>query len=239
MPLVAAYHRPTTMTEALELLSEPKRVILAGGTLVNADREPSDIEVVDLQALGLDGIEDSGGTLRIGSTTTLADLSRSGIVPDLVRRAAKAEAPSTLRTLATVGGTVAHGDGESVLLATLLVHDARVEIEGADDQSLEAILAAGVGAGSVITAVTIDPTGAGAQAATGRTPADVPIVAAIVREGPDGPKLALTGVAPVPVLADPTDPIAGLEPPSDFRGSSEYRLQLARVLTTRALEVLS
>ena len=54
VPLVTAYHRPASLEEALDLLSSPQRVALGGGTTLNADREPSDLEAVDLQALGLD-----------------------------------------------------------------------------------------------------------------------------------------------------------------------------------------
>ena len=239
MPLVAAYHRPASLAEATELLSAPNRVVLAGGTTVNADREPSEIEVVDLQALGLGGIDDSDGRVRIGATTTLAELMESASIPDIVAQAARSEAPSTLRTLSTIGGTVAAGGADSVLLATLLVHDAVVEMEGADDAGLADVLASGVPSGSIITAVSIDPSGEGATCSTGRTPADVPIVAAVARQTGDGPVVALTGVAGTPVVVGADDPTAGLEPVGDFRGSSDYRLALARTLTARALEVLS
>lgn len=239
MPLVAAYHRPTTLADAIGLLADTRRVPLAGGTTVNSDRTPSDIEVVDLQALGLGGIDATESRVRLGATATLADLSESELVPDLVRRMARAEAPSTLRTLASVGGTVANRGSESVLLAALLVHDAQVEIEGGTDRSLPELLAGGVPAGTLVTAVSIDPDGDGAYAATGRTPADVPIVAAVARRTGSGQVVALTGVAPTPVLVDPADPTAGLAPSGDFRGSAEYRLTLARVLTQRALEVIS
>ena len=235
MPLVAAYHRPTTIADALALLSEPNRVALAGGTSVNADREPSDIEVVDLQALGLGGIDETGGRLRLGATTTLAELTQSEVVPELIRQTARIESPSTLRTLSTVGGTVAGGDADSVLLAALLVHDARVELEGADDMSLAETLADGVPAGSLVISVSIDPGGDGSYAATGRTPADVPIVAALALLVGGRPVVALTGVSSTPVIVDAADPTAGLDPAGDFRGSTDYRLALAATLTARVV----
>ena len=212
MPLVAAYYRPDSLDEALSLLAEPNRVPLAGGTVVNADREPSEIEVVDLQALGLGGVEHDGDRVRLGATATLADVADAGIVPEWLRDVARAELPSTLRTLATVGGTV--------------------ELAGTDDRPLPDVLRDGVPEGALITAVTIDPSGQGAVAATGRTPGDVPIVAAVARRRGDGEIVsALTGVGDVPSLHDPAPQLA---PPADFRGSSEYRLELARVLHDRA-----
>lgn len=238
MPLMTAYHRPTTVGTALELLSEPHRVALAGGTLLNADREPSRLEAVDLQALGLKEIEAAGEQVRLGAMATLDEMSQSSLLPEWLRALARAEAPSTLRTLATVGGLVARRRSDSLLLAALLVHRGRVALAGPDgagenEADLARILGEGVPAGALIIAVTIDPTGAAAVAATGRTPADVPIVAAYGRRTGGTVTVALTGVAPVPVLADDADPAAGLAPEGDFRGSAEYRLELARVLARR------
>ncbi|MDJ0767279.1 MAG: FAD binding domain-containing protein [Ilumatobacter sp.] len=238
MPLVAAYHRPDTLDEALSLLAESNRIPLAGGTVVNADRARPLVEVVDLQALGLAGVDDAGGRLRIGAMTTLDALADDPVTPDLVARTARAELPSTLRTLATVGGTVAEGDADSTLLAALLVHDAEAHLAGAEDVPLAVVLAVGVPPGALVTGVSIDASGQGSLAVTGRTPADTPIVAAVGRRAADGIHLALTGVAGRPVLVDAAQPTADLSPDGDFRGSSVYRLELARVLAARVVEEL-
>lgn len=238
MPLVAAYHRPTSIGEALALLAEPNRVPLAGGTTINADRAASDVEVVDLQSLGLDSIGFDGGRVRIGATATLDAVSTASAVPPALQRIARAEAPSTLRTLATVGGAIAAADSDSVLVAALLVHDANVEFAGGAEHPLRLVLRQGVSPGAVITSVSIDPRGDLADAATGRTPADVPIVAAVGRRVDRTVVVALTGVAATPVLVDPSAPATGLEPPGDFRGTAEYRRQLAQVLTARVIEAL-
>lgn len=245
MPLVTAYYRPTTLDEALELLRSPRRVVLAGGTTLNADREPSDLEAVDLQALGLDAIAAVGaGRVRVGATATLDAVRRCDELPDSLRELARAEQPSTLRTLATVGGLVAKGSPESLLLAALLAHDATVEMLGAgeaaaSDKSLAELLGSGLDAGDLITAVTVSTAGRTATARTGRTPADVPIVAAYGRRGAGAAAVALTGVADHPVLVDASDPTAGLDPAGDFRGSRDYRLHLARTLVARVTKELS
>ena len=213
--------------------------------MLNADREPSDLEAVDLQALGLDSITtvDGGGRVRLGATATLDSLRRCDMLPDSLRELARAEQPSTLRTLATVGGLVAKASGESLLLAALLAHEGRVELagpagNGPSERSLAEMMASGLPSGSLITAVTIDPAGRTAVARTGRTPADVPIVAAYGRCTEGFVALALTGVAERPVMVDGFDPAAGLDPAGDFRGSRQYRLDLARTLTARAMEEL-
>lgn len=244
MPLVTAYHRPASLAEALDLLSSPQRVALAGGTTLNADREPCDLEAVDLQALGLDQVAAAdGGRVRLGATATLDAVRRCELLPESLRERARAEQPSTLRTLATVGGLVAKASAESLLLAALLAHEARVELAGPGDtgsaeSGLGELLAAGLTPGSLITAVTVDPSGSTAVSRTGRTPADVPIVGAYGRRTDGFVAMALTGVADHPVLVDVHDPTAGLDPAGDFRASHQYRLHLAGTLTARVMQEL-
>ncbi len=238
---VAGCHRPASVQAALADLQRPGAVIVGGGTRLNACRPSGTIEVVDLQALALDLIHVAlDGRVEIGATVRLERLATSELVPEAVREAARREVPSTLRAQATVGGCVATGDWESELLATLLVHDAVVQTacaSGLRDQTLEAVLAdLPIPAATIITAVSITTGGVTSAARTGRTRGDRPIVAAVARLTPDGDRrLALTGVAPIPLLLDADRRI---EPPADFRGSSEYRRALAEILIKRALKAV-
>lgn len=243
MAQVAAYHRPHDLDQAIDLLADPARTVLAGGTIVNADREPPAVEVVDLQALGLDAIEAEpdaeAGPVRLGAMVTLDRLAAEPALPEWLRELAKAELPSTLRTVATVGGTVAAGEAESALVAGLLAAGATIELAGGGQPvPLGQLLADGLPAGGLITAVVVETIGQAAVATTARTPADIPIVAAVARRAGAATTLALSGVADHPVLVDPADPAAGLEPPGDFRGSPSYRRHLAQVLSARALEAI-
>jgi CO/xanthine dehydrogenase FAD-binding subunit len=211
------------------------RVVLAGGTVVNADPGFDPVEVVDLQSLGLDGIAAEGGRIRIGATTTLQTFADSPHVSNELADLARREAPSTLRTLGTIGGLIAQADGESELLAALLTYEAVVTIvgeSGSADRDLAEALKAGPG-GGIISKVSIETGGTAASARTGRTPGDRPIVAAFARRAGDGAiRLAISGVASVPVLVDD---VAALDPPGDFRGSPEYRRHLAAVLAARVI----
>jgi CO/xanthine dehydrogenase FAD-binding subunit len=243
MATVSAYVRPVTLGDALACLDLPGAVVVGGGTKVNAARTLEPVVVVDLQGLHIDGIERAGAHgLLVGATATFQRLADDARVPAAIREAARREQPSTLRALATVGGLVATADPSSELLATLLVHDGVVRLTGRDGiQSVElaALLAGGTMlAGRIITAVRVETGGVTSVARTARTRADRPIVAAVARRTPDGQRrLALTGVAAVPVLVSATpDAAAGLDPPGDFRGSTEYRRVLAGVLARRALE---
>ncbi len=241
MPRAIAYHRPDSVEDAVALLNDNSYQPLAGGTVLNGDDDPTPVTMVDLQGCGLDGISGDAGQLRLGAMTTLHDMLNDERVPTGLADAAQAELPSTLRTLATVGGTVATGNADSILLAALLVHDARVELvglSGYEKLPLADVLKAGVAAGYVVTAVELDPSGDCVRQSTARTPSDTPIVSATARNAADGVRLALTGMADHPVLADALDPTTGLEPISDFRGSADYRRTLAEVLAKRAIDAV-
>lgn len=245
MPRITAYHRPAALDEALALLHRPaaRSVVLAGGTSVVPTRVDVPTEVIDLQALGLGAIACTD-VVTLGATASLHSVFRCDDLPDVVREAARREQPSTLRTLATVGGTVVSGDGESEFLATLLAFEATVSFvnpSGARECSLDDVLAdPSVLHGAIVTAVSFDPAGVAAAARTGRTPMDTPIVSVVGHMRADGSVvLAASGVASTAVLVgDPST----LEPPGDFRGSAEYRRALAVELVGRvraAMEVLS
>jgi CO/xanthine dehydrogenase FAD-binding subunit len=235
---LVGYHRPETLAEAVRLLDEPNRMVLAGGTAIRHSCDGEPVELVDLQALGLDQIVPRGAVLHLGATVRLQSLVDSEAVPRLIRKAAGAEQPSTLRSLATVGGTIGAADAESLLIAALLVLDATVQFADGRSDELAHVLEAGLSASGLIVGVSVSTYGDTAMATTGRTPADTPIVAAMARSTGQGIRLALTGVAATPVLAE-SDSLDLLEPPGDFRGSTEYRRHLATVLSARVLEELS
>ncbi len=246
MARISAYHRPSSLEDALALLhrSTVRTVVLGGGTTVVPSRFDVPTEVVDLQSCGLAGIVVDNSTARIGATTTLDTISDHDAMPFVLRDAARRELPSTLRTLATIGGVVVGRHDESELLAALLAFDALVTFvnaTGAHTRSLEDALAdPSVLHSAIVTAIEVRSDGSASAARTGRTPHDSPIVAVVGRRRPDGSVVAAaTGVATTPVLID--DPGA-IDPPGDFRGSTEYRRMLAVELTARvitALEVLA
>jgi carbon-monoxide dehydrogenase medium subunit len=241
MSTIRAYHRPESLDEALALMAhtDVDATILAGGTVVNGLPAEDPIDVVDLQALGLDTIQAVGDLLELGSMVRLSDLEASELAPAMLRDLARREAPNTLRNAATVGGTVAAGDPESELLAGLLAFNATVTVVqsiGSESIPLGELLAerSRLGLG-IITSITVEVGGDATAERTGRTPADRPIVMAVARRAEDGSvRLALTGVDTTPVLVDPGG-LADLDPPPDFRGSTAYRRELAGVLGRRAM----
>jgi len=245
MVKVRSYERPLSLDEVLAMVRGEDTILIGGGTGLHLRDHPEPVRVVDLQAAGLGGIQrDEDGTLRIGATTTLQQLADDDHVPSVVREAARREAPSTLRTLATLGGCVATADSESELLAALLAYDATVTTAASGETHLDPLTDVlrnlqrepGILRKRVITAITIETSGVASATRVGRTPADRAIVAAVARRTPTGElRLALTGVAPTPILVPDGD---HLDPTGDFRGSSEYRRALAATLSSRALEAL-
>jgi xanthine dehydrogenase YagS FAD-binding subunit len=108
---VSEYARPATLDDALGLLARPGAVALAGGTdlagqLDRGIRSPS--LVVDLQALGLDGIGRYDGGIELGATAKLADVAASPFLDDYaaVAEAARGAASPLLRNVGTIGGNL-------------------------------------------------------------------------------------------------------------------------------------
>jgi probable selenate reductase FAD-binding subunit len=252
MGTVSVYWRPVTLDAALALAHRDGAVLIGGGTKVNATPSAGPVEIVDLQALGLNRIEHTAAGASVGATATLQQIADEMVVPTAVRDAVRREAPSTLRAAATIGGCVAGGHWESEFLATLLACDAIVTLaqsDGFQELDLDALLANHRSLrGAIITGVRIAGDGIVVAVRTGRTPADRPIVSAVARRAADGVRLALSGVASRPVLsrtaairsgADAAAWAERLDPPGDFRGSSSYRRALAITLARRAVEAVT
>ncbi len=241
MRTVSAYWRPLSIEQAFELLDRPDAVVLGGGTKLQSEPSDAAVEVVDLQALRLDGIEPGeGDALSIGSMTTLQQVADADGVPAVVRDAARREQPSTLRTQATVGGCIATGDPESELLAVLLVHEAMVRMDdgtSVEERPLDAVLARlPLPASTILLGVTIATSGVAAVSRTARTNADKVIVAAAAREADGERHIALAGVAARPLLVESA---GDLDPIGDFRGSGEYRRALAAIHLARVAEAIT
>ena len=263
MAILAEYHRPKTLTDALALLADrtARRLPLAGGThLVGAleTRQRRDVDgVVDLAALELSFIRQVDSSLRIGAMTTLTELVEhpqcadmaSGILP----ATARFEGPQNLRNAATVGGLVALAEPDSELFAALLALNTSVvavdKDGGESHRLLEEFTLANPRSSHgpmLITGIQLPLVHAIAgHARIARSPMDRCIVAAVAVAAANG-GLALSGTSGGGNGADTTrtalcgvgtrPQIAGgpLLPESDYKGSGEYRLAMAEVVGRRA-----
>ena len=194
--MIVAYHRPTSMDEALGLLSrsEPETVPLGGGTILSRPG-PGRYAVVDLQALGLDGIERQGNRLMIGAAATLQSLYAQADSPAALREAIRRETTYNLRQTASVAGALVSANGKSPFAAAMLALDA-VLIWAPDGQELglEAYFKARKAQKQGLILRVAIPLEAKLQyEAVAKTPADVPMLCGAVGEMPDGRKRIVLG----------------------------------------------
>jgi len=112
--VILEYHRPDSISAVLELLSRsrPRTLPLGGGTTLNIP-SPKAVAVVDLQNLGLNGLNKKGSRLNIGATCTLEKLQTSEDIPSALRQAILSEAVLNIRNQATVAGRLMASDGRS------------------------------------------------------------------------------------------------------------------------------
>ena len=236
MTKIKSYSRPDTINEVLDLLQRPSNTLLAGGTQLIANlTEP--VDVIDLQAVGLNQIEVNTDTITIGAMARLQAVVEHDGVPELVRQMALREGPNTFRHMGTMGGVVATADPESELYAALLVHEAVVTVRSGAGEVRVPLAALELGEKVLITAVTLQRHGQNASDRVARTPADKPIVAVVGRRVNEAVLLAACGVAERPILINANE-IEQLNPPADFRGSSGYRREMTAVLSQRVLAEL-
>jgi carbon-monoxide dehydrogenase medium subunit len=124
------YHLPGSLPEALALLADhgPELLVLAGGTvampLINEGISLPE-RAMGLRRAGLDRIERSGGTLRIGATATLTQLLDQRDVP-MLAAAARSTASWSLRNMGTVGGNLFTPPPGGDVAVALLALDARI-----------------------------------------------------------------------------------------------------------------
>ena len=249
--MITNYHRPQTLDEALTLLTQPNTFPLGGGTLLSHGTTDS-VQVVDLQALGLNSLTRNGNNLELGATLTLQALLESEHCPAVLKSALKLEAPLNIRNAATVAGTVIACDGRSTFASVLLAMDAKITMSS--QQKVEETINIGEllplreqVRGKLITKVVIPLNVKLAFESVAKTPADKPIVCAALAQWNSGrTRLVLGGYGKSPMLAMDGTEAEGVEAAArntyheakDEWASAEYRIDVAATLAKRCLENL-
>ncbi len=133
---IGAYFSPTTLDEAVTLLAQEGRTVIAGGTdlLVNPRYMVGVREVVDIRKLGLDYIREENGWLYIGAGATMRTVARHPTIQRLAngilaRGAAVCGSPN-IRNMATLAGNVASALPSADTLPALLALDAQAVLLG-------------------------------------------------------------------------------------------------------------
>jgi putative selenate reductase FAD-binding subunit len=248
------YYRPDTLQEAIELLA--RGVPLAGGTGITPNRRSLDA-VIDLRNLGLDGVKEEAGFIRIGAMTTLQQVIDSDAdLPDALRKACRLEMGRNMRNAATIGGLVMSAGTRSPILTALLALDSRVVSEpGTREFSLGNLLSEGRKQQEpmILTSLAFRSPVSFAYDQVSRSPVDLPIVSVATARwvDPDSFGLALGGWGDVPVrllpdqaLGDAVEAQAAASQAyaeaSDQWAGAAYRQDVAGVLARRlTLEVVA
>lgn len=112
-----AYAKPSTLSAAFDLLSNPNAKVLAGGQSLIPSlnmRLSSPALLVDITGLpGLSGISLQGNSIRIGALTTHAELESSEVIRQhvpLLAQAVPHVAHAAIRNRGTFGGSMALAD---------------------------------------------------------------------------------------------------------------------------------
>jgi len=133
---IGAYHSPTTLAQAVNLLADDGRTVIAGGTdlLVNPRYMVGIREVVDIRKLGLDYIREENGWLHIGAGATMRTVARHSKIQKLAqgilaRSAAVCGSPN-IRNMATLVGNVASALPSADTPPSLLALDAHAVLVG-------------------------------------------------------------------------------------------------------------
>ena len=205
---VRSYFLPRSLPEALALLNEhePELLVLAGGTvampLIN-DGISLPEAVMGLRLAGLDTLERSGDTLRIGATATLTQLLRQDIVP-MLHEAARKTAGWSIRNMGTVGGNLFTPPPGGDVAVALLALDATVTLASTRGERTIAIadfqtgfMTNALAPDELLVAISVPiPIGPTAYLKFGRKHANTPsVVTVAARVEWDGDRVAVVRIA--------------------------------------------
>lgn len=220
-PAEFAYHRPTTLDEAIGLLANggETRALAGGHSLLPMMklRLATPDALVDLGRIpGLDGIERDGDSVRIGALATHASVASSEVVRDacpMLAEAAGMIGDRQVRNRGTIGGSVAHADPGAdyptvltALGATIVAQGAGGEREIAADDFFTGIFETALQPGELVTAVKVPATRGAAYAKHAHPASGYAVVGAAAVVSLDGGtcasvRVAIGGAMPGPVRA--------------------------------------
>ena len=253
--MITEYHRPETIEEAVSLLSrkDHQTVVLGGGLYLN-EVVKDQIAVVDIQSLDLNSFETKGKHYIIGAAATLQRLVEETQLPSALIESIKHQETYNRRQVATLAGTVIAADGRSPITAVLMALDTELEMVG-KNKDLEKIrlgdflpLRDEKLKGKLVTRIIIPSQTQVAYHYSARSPADRPIVAAVVSQWPSGrTRVVMAGFGDQPVLvldgpdADGAESAArdAYSKAGDQWASAEYRADVAAALVLRCLNQIS
>jgi aerobic carbon-monoxide dehydrogenase medium subunit len=259
-PAEFAYHSPSSLEEALDLLAAPDTRPLAGGhSLLPAMklRLATPSALVDLGRLpGLDGISREGDVLVVGALARHAAVATSELVREacpVLAHAAALIGDRQVRNRGTIGGSLAHADPGAdyptvvtALGATIVAAGKGGERELPVDDFFTGVFTTALAPGELIMAVRVPTTTSAAYVKHKHPASGYAVVGVAAAVTGDEARVVVGGVAGVPATFTFPKAEALVEAPkaiaesldgaiSDTYASAEYRVHLAGVLARRAL----
>ena len=240
------YHAPSSVEEVCSLLAslEDAKVLAGGQSLIPLlnFRLARPSHLVDINRVGgLARIYERDGGVAVQALARQAAVEDSEVVArvcPLLSAATRLVAHRVIRNRGTVCGSLAHADPAAEIPAVLLALGGHVVARSSKGE--RRIAAEELFAGVFETSLSPDEVLVEAWFPDSPRPWTILeesrrhgdfALAGVVRAAG---RLALFGVAPTPVLADPRDPSRGLQPSGDLEASPEFRRHLVRVLTEKA-----
>ena len=155
------YFEPNTLNDALELLNKYKNKertkILAGGTDLFVQMKNGKINpdyLINIKYInGLNYIKFEDNKLKIGPTTTIAEIAENNLVGkkfNILVQAALVLGSVQVRNLATIGGNICNAAPSAELAPALLALDAQVKIAGKEGERILPLKEFFVGPGKTI-----------------------------------------------------------------------------------------
>jgi len=242
---------PRTLREAFAALEVPDARPMSGGTAVMLMMKAGVLKpsrLVSLRKLGLDRIEVSGGTLRVGAMVSLRTLEKSEAVKrgwPVITRTLSTLSNVRVRNVATLGGHLAHGDPHTDLPPLLSALGATVTLAGPGgerslpvEQLYAGYLETTLKKGELITQVQIPALGKKRAAylkCTTRSADDWPALGVAVLLDGEKQTIFVSAATDKPTRLSSPDEISSLKIEGDLHGSAAYKTQLLRVYLKRAI----
>ena len=250
------FEKPSTVADAVAALASEDAQALGGGqTLLPTmkQRLASPAKLVSLSGIAeMKGASVSGGVLSIGGGTTHADVAAGGFAA--VSALAGNIGDPTVRNRGTIGGSLANNDPSADYPAAALASGATINTNArsiAADDFFQGIFDTALEDGEIITSVDFPEPSASCYKKFEQPASRFALVGVFVAKYADGVRVAVTGASENGVYrwteaetalsanfsADALDGLSvsadGMM--SDLHGTPEYRANLVKVLTARAV----